>query len=311
MNAAAPLHMTPKEWGMLIGLSVIWGGSFFFVEIALRDVSPFIIVLSRVVIAVIALYIVMRAAGLALPTGWAVWQIFLVLGIINTAVPFTFLAWGQSQITGGLASIMNATTPLFVIVVAHFGTRDERLTPGRIFGVALGFSGVVFMVGPAAADGFSASLMGQLSCLSAPVCYAFGTVYARKLAPLRLAPLQAATGQFMMSALFLIPVVSVIDAPWAIEMPSIETWAALIALGVLSTAVAYLIYFRILSTAGATNILLVTFMVPVTAIVLGVAFLGEHLEAIHFIGMALIGVGLATIDGRPLLKARRFARTWR
>lgn len=299
--AAAPLRMTPVEWALLLGLSVIWGGSFFFVEIALRDVPPFTIVLSRVGLGAVALYGVLRATGRRLPGGWAVWKVFFFLGLVNNAMPFSFLVWGQSQISGGLASILNATTPLFTILVAHFLTTDERLTRARAAGAVIGFSGVAFMIGPEALlAGLGANLWAQLSCLAAPLCYAVGTVQARRLSRLGLNPVQSATGQFVAACVFLAPAALVVDRPWTLAVPGAATWAALAALALASTALAYLIYFRILATAGATNILLVTFLVPATAITLGILFLNEILEPQHVAGMALIGLGLAVIDGRPL-----------
>lgn len=304
-NAGPPLRMSTTEWGLLLALSVIWGGSFFFVEIALTSVPPFTIVLSRVGLAALTLYAIMRLSGLALPASWSVWRLFVVLGLINTAMPFSFLTWGQSQISGGLASILNATTPLFTIVVAHYLTTDERLTRARVAGVILGVAGVTTMIGQEALKGMSGSLLGQLSCLGAPICYAFGTVQARKLARLGLKPLQSATGQFIMSTLFLAPVAAVMDAPWTLPFPGAGPIAALSALALASTTLAYLIYFRILNAAGATNIQLVTFLVPATAIALGIAFLDEALAPQHLLGMAMIGLGLAAIDGRPAQAIRR------
>lgn len=303
--AAPPLRMTPVEWGLLLGLSVIWGGSFFFVEIALREVPPFTVVLSRVAIGGAALYLVLRAGGRTLALGWPVWRIFFLLGLINNALPFCFLTWGQSRIDGGLASILNATTPLFTIVIAHFLTIDERMTPGRAAGVVVGFVGVAAMIGVDALNPLGADLAGQLSCLGAPVCYAIGTIQARRLSRLGLSPVQSAAGQFIAASVYLLPVSMALDRPWTFGPPSTETVAALAGLALVSSALAYMIYFRILATAGATNILLVTFLVPATAISLGILFLGEALQAQHVAGVALVGVGLALIDGRPFAVLRR------
>jgi drug/metabolite transporter (DMT)-like permease len=220
------------------------------------------------------------------------------MGVLNNVIPFSLIVWGQAHIASGLASILNAMTPLFTVVVAHFLTADEKLTPQRAAGVAIGFGGVAVMVGPAALQGFGTDLLAQLACLAAAVFYSFAGVYGRRFRRLGLAPLQTAFGQVATSSLLLVPLALLVDRPWTLPMPGLATWAAVIGLAVVSTAFAYGLYFRILARAGATNVLLVTFLVPVSAILLGALVLGERLQPRHFAGMALIGVGLAAIDGR-------------
>jgi drug/metabolite transporter (DMT)-like permease len=301
-------RMGAREWTMLIALSVLWGGSFFFVGVAVRALPPMTVVALRVAGAALILAVVLRALGLRLPGGSRFWAAFLGMALLNNAVPFLLLAWGQTAIASGLAAILNATTPLFGVALAHFLTADEKLTPGRLAGVATGFAGVVVMVGPAALEALDRSLAAQLACLGAAFSYALAGIYGRRFKRLGVSPLVTAAGQVTASSMVLVPLALVVDAPWRLAPPGPETWAALAGLASLSTALAYVLFFRILASAGATNILLVTFLIPVSAILLGTAFLGERLAAGHLAGMALIGLGLALIDGRLAAAAGLGAR---
>lgn len=297
--------MGPAQWTTLIILSILWGGSFFFAEVAITALPPFTIVLLRVGLAALALHIFLLATGSRMPLDLRLWGAFLVMGFLNNAVPFSLLVWGQTQIASSLASILNAMTPIFTVVVAHFLTSDEKMTGGRLAGVLIGFAGVAVMIGPAALAGLGANLLAQIACLGATLSYAFAGVFGRRFARMGVSPVQTAAGQVTASALILLPLSMIVDRPWTLAMPGMEAMASVVALALLSTAVAYILFFRLLASAGATNIMLVTFLVPVSAILLGVTILGERLEPEHFAGMALIGLGLAAIDGRP---ARMLAR---
>ncbi len=295
-----------REWGLLITLSLVWGGSFFFVGVAVAEVPPFTIVLSRVGFAALTLWLFALVMGIKIPPTRQVWVAFFGMGLLNNAIPFGLIVWGQTEIASGLASILNATTPLFSVVVAHFLTRDEPMTPSRILGVLFGIAGVAVLIGPEALAGLGGSVMAQIGILLAAVSYAFAAVFGRRFKSMGLTPTATATGQVTASTLLILPLALIFEAPWQLPMPSGGTWMALIGLGVLSTALAYDLYFRILATAGATNLMLVTFLVPVSAILLGSAFLAEILTPVQFVGMGLIGLGLIAIDGRLM---RRF--TWR
>ncbi len=291
--------MGPAQWATLVILSILWGGSFFFVEIAITTLPPFTIVLLRVALAALALHIFLLATGKPVPFDARLWGAFLVMGFLNNVVPFSLLAWGQIQIASGLASILNATTPIFTIVVAHFLTSDEKMTGGRVAGVLIGFAGVAVMIGPAALAGLGANLLAQLACLGATLSYGFAGSFGRRFARMGVSPVQTAAGQVTASALILLPVSLLLDQPWTLAMPGGEVIASILALALLSTAVAYILFFRLLASAGATNIMLVTLLVPISAILLGATILGERLDPEHFAGMALIALGLAAIDGRP------------
>jgi drug/metabolite transporter (DMT)-like permease len=297
MTSAINTSMGAREWTMLIVLSVLWGGSFFFVGVAVADLPPLTIVSLRVGLAAIALWSIAFAMGLSPPKSTKVWAAFLGMGLLNNAIPFVLIVWGQTQIASGLASILNAATPIFTVVVAGVLLTDERTTPLKLMGVAIGFIGVVVMIGLPAISG-GGNLLAQVAIIAATLSYAFAGVYGRRFKAMAINPIITAAGQVTASALVLTPIALTIDGPLDITGPSLGTWAAIVGLAVLSTAIAYVLYFKILESAGATNLLLVTLLVPISAILLGSLFLGESLEVAHFVGMALIALGLSAIDGR-------------
>jgi drug/metabolite transporter (DMT)-like permease len=296
---AAPLRMGGREWAMLALLSVLWGATFLFVRLAVTEVPPFTIVLVRVGLAALALNAVLVLTGRRLPTTWTVARAFLGMALINNVVPFSLLVWGQTQIASGLAAILNATTPLFTVLVAHAFTTDEKLTPARLAGVLLGFVGVAVLVGPSVL-GARHDLLAELACFGAALAYALAGIFGRRFKRLNVAPFATATGQVSASTLILLPLALLVDRPWTLSMPEATVIGALAGLALLSTVLAYVLYFRILSAAGATNLLLVTFLVPITALILGALVLDEAIEARSLAGMALIGSGLAALDGRPV-----------
>lgn len=285
--------MSGSDWLRLIVLSVLWGGSFFFVGVAVPVLPPLTIVLARVGLAALVLAVVLPLIGVPMPKGWRVWAALAVMGFFNNVVPFTLFVVAQGQISSGLASILNATTPLWGVVVAHLATRDERLSWPKALGVLAGFAGVAVMMGGAWGSG---TVLAQAACLGAALSYALAGVWGRRFRGMP--PLSAAFGQVSCAALMLLPVVLVVDQPWRLPMPGWPVLAALVGLAVLSTALAYQLYFGLIARAGAVNAFLVTFLIPVSAIALGVLVLGEALLARQVAGMALIALGLAVIDGR-------------
>lgn len=298
MPPAINRTMTPAEWGLLIALAAVWGGSFFFQGIAVTALPPLTIVALRVSIAAILLLIVVRASGFAMPRGGKVWRSFFGMSLINNILPFSLIVWGQTQIESGLAAILNATTPLFGVIVAHYFTTDERMTPNRLAGVLIGFAGVVVMIGADALAGIGGNILAQLAILGASVSYAFASVLGRRFNRMGVPPLVTAAGIITAAAVLTVPLALIADHPWTLPMPPTQVWLAVLGLAAISTAFAYILYFRILATAGATNLMLVTLLIPVGAILLGTTFLGERLAASHFLGMGIIAVGLAAIDGR-------------
>lgn len=286
--------MSARLWGLLGILSLLWGGSFFFVEIALMGLPPLTIVFARLLGAAGLLGLWLWAKGIALPRGRGMAKALLVQGFLNNAVPFTLFALAQGQIEGALAAIVNATTPLWTVLAAHVFTRDEKLTRARGMAVALGFGGVVVMTGGAAGG----TLWAIAGCLLAAVSYGLAGIWGRRFRVLGARPEQVAFGQVTAGALLMAPLWLVLDRPWAMPMPPTNSLLAMAGLIALSTALAYLIFFRILAEAGATMLSLVTFLIPVSAIALGIGFLGEQLLARHIVGLCLILLGLLAMDGR-------------
>lgn len=290
--------MTAREWGMLLTLSLVWGGSFFFNEIAVRQLPVFTVVVCRVALAAVILLAVLRLTGQRLPRSGKVWAAFFGMGMLNNVIPFSLIVAGQQSVASGVASILNAATPLFGVIFAHLLTQDEKLTPLKLAGVIVGFLGVAVMIGPDAISGLGGNLAAQMMILAGAASYAFAGIFGRRFKAMGVLPMATATGQVIASSIILLPLVLVIDRPWTLPAPGWDAIAALIGVAAISTAFAYFLYFRILASAGATNLLLVTFLIPISAILLGTAFLSEALLPRQIAGMALIGLGLSLIDGR-------------
>lgn len=286
-----------REWVMLLALAVLWGGSFFFFKRLVAALPPFTIVLGRVGLAAVILNLWLALRRDFLPASPLLLADFIVMGVLNNVIPFSLIVFGEARISSGLASILNATTPMFAVLAAHMLTANENLTSGKFVGVMVGFAGVAALVAPNAVAGIGREdIIGEVACLAAALVYAFAGIYGRRFKGI--SPIKVATGQVTGSTLVLIPLVALADRPWTLPAPDAATWGALVGIALLCTVLAYILYFHILAVAGATNLLLVTFLIPVSAIVLGWFVLGEALLAREFVGMALIGAGLICIDGR-------------
>jgi drug/metabolite transporter (DMT)-like permease len=288
--------MGPGEWGLLLVLALLWGGSFFFSKIAVGALPPVTVVLCRVTLAALTLNVVVLLGGRRMPADPPLWGAFFVMGLLNNVIPFSLIFWGQTQIASGLAAILNATTPLFTVLVAHLVTSDEKLSASRLLGVLTGVVGVAVMIGPGAFAGGSA--LARIAVLGAALSYAFAAIWGRRFRGLP--PVITATGQLSASALIIAPVALLIDRPWSLAFPTPRVVCALVALALLSTAAGYIVYFALLARAGATNVLLVTLLIPPSALLLGFLFLAESVEPRDLTGLAFIAGGLAAIDGRPL-----------
>jgi len=298
-------QMNGRDWAILGTLAVIWGGAFFFIGVAVKHVPPLTYVWLRLTIAAAAMwgYLYFKGEKLGLPK--QVWGSILLLALLNNALPFTLFGWGQTHIASGLASILNATTPIWGVVVAHFLTHDERMTPRKVAGVLLGFGGVALMIGPSLLSSLGTSGLAQLACVSASLSYALAAVWARRFRKMGVSPLSVTTGQLTAGALIMLPISILVDHPWTHAFPPLSAWGAITALALFCTAFGYVLYFRLIETSGATNALLVTLLVPPVAIVLGALFLSETLAPQDFIGLGLIALGLAAIDGRVLSLLQR------
>ena len=307
MSATAQRAMTGREWGLLALLSLLWGGSFFFVGVAVKEIPPLTLVTLRVGLAAALLWASAPFLGVAAPRSAKAVVALAVLGFGNNAVPFTLIAWGQTHLPSGLASILNAATPLFTVLAAHILTAEEKLSGLKLVGTIAGMAGVAVLVGPDLLIGAGVDPWAELAALAAALAYALSAIFARRMRSLGLKPIDVAAGQTTAATLFLAPLALAIDRPWTLPQPSAAAIACVLGIAALSTALAFVVYFRILSGAGATNVLLVTLLVPATSVTLGALILGERLIARQFLGFAAIALGLAFIDGRlPRALARAF-----
>jgi len=299
---AGSKRMGAAEWGYLLALAGAWGGIFLFNRYVLAGFPPLTAVFLRVGIAAPILVALVYLRGERLPRSPALWAAFAVMGFLNNALPFTLFVWAQQTIASGLASIINATTPFFAVLLAHVMTADERMSGAKIAGVLLGTVGVVAVIGPETLSGFGRDAIAETVLLLAPLSYACAGIWGRRFRALT--PAVAAAGMVVSSSVLMLPVALWYDRPWTLS-PSALSWAAVAAQAAIGTALAYWLYFRILRTAGATNLLLVTFLMPPAALALGAIFAGEHFAWTAFAGLALIFAGLATIDGRLLTRFRK------
>lgn len=300
-------QMNRSDWLTLIALALIWGAAFLFISVAVNEVAPLTYVWVRLTLAAAAMWLFLWWRGESAGLPRSIWGSILVLALFNNAIPFVLFGWGQTHIASGLAAILNATTPIWGVVVAHLFTNDEKLSSRKLAGVVLGFAGVTVMIGPALLGSIGNNVLAQLACVTAALCYAFAGVWARRYRAQGVSPMSVTTGQLTAGALVMLPLALMVDRPWLDALPSLKAIGAIAALAVVCSAFAYILYFRLIERAGATNALLVTLLVPPVAILLGAVVLGEVIEPRDFAGLGLIALGLAAIDGRLF---RRFRLYW-
>lgn len=298
ISSQPPNTVSTRVWVMIILLAAIWGGSFLFGRVLMLEWPPFTVVFLRVSIAAIVLWLFLVATGRKLPGNMPLIGAILVMGILNNVIPFSLILIGQREIGSGLASVVNAMTPIWTLIIANTLTTDEKFSANKIAGIALGFTGVAIMIGSDFLEGLSASAWAQMAVLGATVSYGFAGVFGKRFRGQD--PIVISTGQLTASSLVMLPLMFAIEDPFAITAPDMTMLLSLAGLAVLCTAFAYVLFFRILDSAGATNVSLVTFLVPVSAILLGAVFLGETLTGTNILGMILILSGLVMIDGKIL-----------
>jgi drug/metabolite transporter (DMT)-like permease len=296
------IRIDARDWSLLALLSILWGGSFFFNGAALRELPPLTLVFLRVALGAAILLPLLRTRGIGFPKGVKGWTPFLAIGLLNNVIPFSLIVAGQTFIPSGLASILNATTPLFtVMVMAAAG--EEALQARRVAGVALGLAGVIILRGWGT-ETRTGQALGILLCLGGALSYGFAALAARRLLK-DSAPLGTATFQLVASTVMMAIVAAAVEQPWRLPMPDVTTWFAVLGLAVLSTALAYIVFFQILRRSGATNVMLVTLLIPVTAILLGWLVLDEPISMREIAGAIVIGSALIVIDGRTLRMLQR------
>ena len=303
MTSSAPrLDLTSAL--LLLFLSVLWGGSFLFAKIAVTAIPVAVALAARVIIGAIGLGVYLIATGHKLPREGRIWRMFLFMGIFNNAIPFGLLFWAQTEISAGLGAILNATTPIFTLIIAHLMTRDEKITRDKLMGIAIGFCGVAVLVGPSLLFDPGRATWAKIACIIASISYGCASVFGRRFAREKISPISATFGQVVTSSILILPIAVFFNPIESIAHAEPRVLLSLLALGLVSTSFAYVLFYKILARAGATNVSLVTLLVPVSATILGALVLGETLTPMQGLGMALIGVGLLVMDGRVFKFAR-------
>ena len=287
--------MSPPQWLLLGLLSVLWGGSFLFVGIAVAELPAFTIVLWRISLAALLLLPVVLLLGYRLPDTVRGWRPFLVMALLNNVIPFSSIALGQREIASGLASVLNATTPLFAVTLTHILT-DDKMSRRTLGGVLIGIARVVVLMGPAVLAGDRTSTLGMGLVLVGTCSYGLAGVWGRRLRST--SALVSAGCQLVCSTLLMALVASLVDRPWTLALPSQRTVLAMLGLASLSTALAYVLFFRILAVSGPTNVMLVTLLIPISGVALGALVLGETVHWRQVLGATIIASGLIVIDGR-------------
>jgi drug/metabolite transporter (DMT)-like permease len=295
--------MTAGEWSLLLLLSVIWGGSFPFMKVAVRDIEPMTLIFLRISIGALVLVPALRLQGGRLPRDPASWKRLFIMAFFNNVIPFNLIAWGLQHIDSSFGSILNATTPIFSVILVQILTRSDRLTVNRAAGVLIGWVGVAALLGLDSLSSGGSHLGGQLAILGASCSYALGAIYSRRTAA---SATPAAVSAGVLSAAAVQAFIAALIFEGIPEtLPSASSLLAVAGLGVLCTGGAYLIYYRLLNAAGPTNVLLVTFLVPVTSVLLSVLMLNEQFSLDRIIGSAILFLGLITLDGRLFHRLRK------
>jgi drug/metabolite transporter (DMT)-like permease len=285
-----------KNFLLLLVLAALWGPSFLFIKVAVAEIPPLTIVLGRVGIGGILLYGVLRLQGRNLPPLGRVWLHFAFAAIVQNAIPFLLFGWGEQYIDSALAAILNGTTPLFTLLLAHMFTSDDRLTPTKTLGTFIGFSGLALLIGPSLLGGVKATTWGLIAVAVASLCYGIAIVYGRR--NLRgLPPMVAPTAQLLLATLFMLPLSLVLEQPFNLPAPSWPALGSLLALGVFGTGLAFVVYYRIMEQTSATYVSMVTYLVPVFGVILGVVILNEQLGWNAYLGCALILLGVMIVNG--------------
>ncbi|MDK4702990.1 DMT family transporter [Rhizobium sp. CNPSo 4062] len=295
--------MSVSDWAQLVLLGALWGGSFFFARIAVAEIPPLALVLYRVSIAALVLHVWLRLRNISFAPAIARSASFVGLALLNNIIPFSLIFSGQTEIGAGLASVLYATTPLWTVLVANLLTADEKLSASKLAGVALGITGAAIMIGPGLFANLGGPTWAKLAIIGAAISYAFAAVFAKRFRDMK--PVVVAAGQLSASAIVMVPIILLLYHPSEIVSTNISIWLSIGTLAIVTTAFAFILYFNLIASAGATNASLVTLLVPASALILSTAFLGERLEPYEFLGLALIVSSLVVVDGRLLRWRRR------
>ena len=289
----------PIAYVLLLVLAAIWGSSFLFIKIAVAAIPPITLVAARLVLAAAGMAVYLWAIGGRLPRDGAIWRDFVVIAVAGNVLPFALISWGEVVIDSGLAAILMAIMPLFSLVLAHFFTRDERLTPARVAGLCVGFAGILVLVGPDVLSGLGREVLAQIAVAGGAISYAVSNVYTRVRGVVTLPASVTSTGVLICAAVMAVPFSLIIDRPWQL-MPTTDSLIALVVLALVCTSLAYLILFRLITTTGATFVAFINYLVPVFGVIWGAVFLRETVQPGALAGLALIlaGIGLSRFGGR-------------
>jgi drug/metabolite transporter (DMT)-like permease len=281
-----------KELWLLLALSSLWGASFTFIKIGVETIPPLTLIAARTLIAGVFLFAVMKWRGLSLPRDAANWRKFLIQTCLNSVVPFTLIAWGEQTTDASLAAILSATSPIFTFLFTVTITRHEPVTLRKLFGVAAGLGGICLILGVQTLGGIGRELWSQLAIIAATACYAAAAIFGKNFKGLD--PIMPAAGSLFCGTAILIPVSLVFDRPWTLS-PSAASLIAVLGLGVLSTAIGFLIYFRLLHTLGSVGTTAQAYLRVPIGVALGVFFLGESLAPTAWIGLLCVVAGVAAM----------------
>ncbi|KAA3654360.1 MAG: EamA family transporter [Chloroflexi bacterium] len=288
--------MKIKHFLMLVLLAGLWGPSFLFIKVAVETIPPITLVAGRVGIAAVLLLIYLYAQGGRLPREWAVWRHLAIIAMVHNAIPFMLFSWSEQYIDSAIASILNGTTPLFTIVLAHFFTVDDKLTPAKLTGTLIGFGGLILLMLPSFTDGVQLTTLGVLGVALAAALYGVAIVYSRKYLS-DLPPLVAPTGQMIMATVYVLPLSLLVERPFLLPPPSAQSLWSLLALAVLGTAVAFVVYYRLIAVADASYVSMTTYLIPIVGVVLGLVVLNEQLTWHSYVGCGLILFGVMVVNG--------------
>jgi drug/metabolite transporter (DMT)-like permease len=304
MTDATP-KLDARSWALLVALALLWSASFIFIKVGATEIPILTLVLLRVGLAALVLNAVAILGRRPYPKRPAVIGSYFVMGVLNNVFPFALIVYATARLGAGAASILNATTPIFTLLVAHVATRDEKITPPKLAGILLGFAGVAALTDPRAVVGLGGDFVAVAAMLAATFSYGLSAIYGRRFRSID--PIVSATCQLSASTLMLLPIVVLHDHPFGLPFPGIAAASSVAGLALLSTALAYVIFFALITRAGGTNTMLVTLLIPVGGVFLAWALLGEPLTGAEAAGMTLIVLGLVVIDGRMLARFRRAA----
>jgi len=287
------------EFALLFLLATLWGGSYTFIKLGVATIPPVTLIAARTAVAGLLLLAIMRVRGLRLPRDAETWRRFLFQACLNSVIPWTMIAWGERSLDAGLATILNSTSPIFTFFLTFAITRHEVLSVRKLFGVLAGLAGICLIVGVQALDGLGEQLVAEIATVMAAVCYAGGAIFSRGFKGLD--PMAPAAGSLLCGAAILIPVSLVLDRPWTLA-PSASSLMALLGLAVFSTALAFVIYFRLIQTLGSVSTTAQAYLRVPLGVALGVMWLGETLTPTAWIGLGCVVIGVAamTIPAREV-----------